>query len=234
LCRGGFWVVFSEMPLAGAFVVDVEPIADERGFFARTWCQREFAERGLETRVAQCRMSFNARAGTLRGLHYQAAPHEEVKVVRCTSGSIFDVIVDLRPHSPTYSARYVVTLSALNRRCCTCRAASFMGLRRSRMLRTCSTRCRTRTRPSLRGLRDGTIRPSASSGPPLNVELSMSGIRRIRTSALRFRAPVHERCRWPRALRSDWAPIRSCSSSGVMGGISSHGGAGGDVRRALG
>jgi dTDP-4-dehydrorhamnose 3,5-epimerase len=109
-------LLFQETPLAGAFVIDVEPIADERGFFARTWCQREFAERGLDTRLAQCSVSFNARAGTLRGLHYQVAPHEEVKIVRCTSGSIFDVIVDLRPHSPTYTAHYAVTLSAANRR----------------------------------------------------------------------------------------------------------------------
>jgi dTDP-4-dehydrorhamnose 3,5-epimerase len=109
-------MVFSETPLRGAFVLDLEPHPDERGFFARTWCRREFENHGLETRVAQCSVSFNARAGTLRGLHYQAAPCEEVKIVRCTSGAIFDVIVDLRPESPTYTAHFSVALSSLNRR----------------------------------------------------------------------------------------------------------------------
>jgi dTDP-4-dehydrorhamnose 3,5-epimerase len=109
-------VVFSETPLRGAFVIDLEPSSDERGFFARTWCQQEFEARGLETRLVQCSMSFNTRAGTLRGLHYQASPYEEVKIVRCTSGAIFDVIVDLRPESPTYLKHYSVILSSVNRR----------------------------------------------------------------------------------------------------------------------
>jgi dTDP-4-dehydrorhamnose 3,5-epimerase len=102
--------------LPGAFVIDVEPLSDERGFFARTWCQREFEARGLDTRLAQCNVSFNARAGTLRGLHYQASPHEEVKLVRCTAGAIFDVIVDLRPESPTLGRHHSVVLSSVNRR----------------------------------------------------------------------------------------------------------------------
>jgi dTDP-4-dehydrorhamnose 3,5-epimerase len=109
-------VQFHPTPLQGAFVIDVEPIRDERGFFARTWCRREFEERGLESQLVQCSMSYNLHAGTLRGLHFQAAPHEEVKLVRCTSGAIFDVIVDLRPGSPTYTAHYSVVLSAANRR----------------------------------------------------------------------------------------------------------------------
>jgi dTDP-4-dehydrorhamnose 3,5-epimerase len=88
---------------------------DERGFFARTWCQREFETHGLESRLVQCSISFNAREGTLRGLHYQAPPHEEVKLVRCTSGAIFDVIVDLRPPSPTFGHHYSVVLSSSNR-----------------------------------------------------------------------------------------------------------------------
>jgi len=109
-------LVFLETALRGAFLIDLEPSSDERGFFARTWCRREFGAQGLETNLAQCSVSFNARAGTLRGLHYQAPPCEEVKIVRCTSGALFDVIVDLRPESPTYTKHYSVTLSSLNRR----------------------------------------------------------------------------------------------------------------------
>jgi dTDP-4-dehydrorhamnose 3,5-epimerase len=109
-------LVFVETALRGAFLIDLEPSSDERGFFARTWCRREFQAQGLETNLAQCSVSFNARAGTLRGLHYQAPPCEEVKIVRCTSGALFDVIVDLRPESPTYTNHYSVTLSSLNRR----------------------------------------------------------------------------------------------------------------------
>jgi dTDP-4-dehydrorhamnose 3,5-epimerase len=97
-------------------VIDLQPSSDARGFFARTWCQREFEAQGLETRCAQCSVSFNALGGTLRGLHYQAPPCEEVKIVRCTSGAIFDVIVDLRPDSPTYTTHYSVILSSHNRR----------------------------------------------------------------------------------------------------------------------
>jgi dTDP-4-dehydrorhamnose 3,5-epimerase len=109
-------VIFTETELRGAFVLDVEPRADDRGFFARTWCARELAEHGLETRVAQCNVSFNPRAGTLRGLHYQRPPHEEVKLVRCTRGAVFDVIADLRPGSPTLGAWVGVELSEENRR----------------------------------------------------------------------------------------------------------------------
>ena len=109
-------MIFVEAPLLGAFVIDLEPLCDERGFFARTWCQREFEARGLETRLAQCSVSFNTRAGTLRGLHYQAAPYEEVKVVRCTAGAVFDVIVDLRAGSATFARSYSVILSSANKR----------------------------------------------------------------------------------------------------------------------
>lgn len=107
---------FIETDLAGAFVVDLEPVRDERGFFARSWCHDEFAARGLSTAIAQCSVSFNALRHTLRGLHFQAAPHEEAKIVRCTQGAIYDVIVDLRPHSPTYLCWFGIELSAANRR----------------------------------------------------------------------------------------------------------------------
>jgi dTDP-4-dehydrorhamnose 3,5-epimerase len=108
-------MIFTETPLVGAFVVEPERIADERGFFARTWCVNEFAARGLETRLVQCNVSYNARRGTLRGMHFQAAPHEEVKLVRCTAGAIYDVIVDLRPGSPTRHQWFGVELTAANR-----------------------------------------------------------------------------------------------------------------------
>jgi dTDP-4-dehydrorhamnose 3,5-epimerase len=109
-------LIFEETPLGGAFVIDLDPLIDERGFFARTWCQREFEAHGLEARLVQCSLSFNNQAGTLRGLHYQAAPYEEVKLVRCTSGAVFDVIVDLRSGSPTFARHYSVVLSSVNRR----------------------------------------------------------------------------------------------------------------------
>jgi len=90
-------MIFTESPLPGAFLVDLAPIADERGFFARAYCDEEFAAKGLSTELRQCSVSYNTRKGTLRGLHYQTPPHEEHKLVRCTSGAIFDVIADIRP-----------------------------------------------------------------------------------------------------------------------------------------
>ena len=93
---------FKETKLAGAFVVELERFEDERGYFARSWSAREFAGRGLNAAPVECNVSFNRRAGTLRGLHYQAAPHAQAKLVRCPRGAVYDVIVDLRPDSPTF------------------------------------------------------------------------------------------------------------------------------------
>jgi dTDP-4-dehydrorhamnose 3,5-epimerase len=109
-------MIFTETLLQGAYVIDPEPATDERGLFARVWCAREFAQLGLETNVAQISVSFNKHKGTLRGLHYQAEPHAEVKLVRCTAGAIFDVIVDLREGSGTCGDYFSVMLSAANRR----------------------------------------------------------------------------------------------------------------------
>jgi dTDP-4-dehydrorhamnose 3,5-epimerase len=109
-------VIFLETPLAGAFLIEPERHEDSRGFFARTWCQREAEAHGVNPRVVQCSISFNARRGTLRGLHYQAAPREEAKLVRCTRGSIHDVIVDLRPASPTRCRHFAATLTSESRR----------------------------------------------------------------------------------------------------------------------
>jgi dTDP-4-dehydrorhamnose 3,5-epimerase len=105
-------MILRETPLAGAYVVELEPLADERGHFARTFDAELFAERGLDARVAQCSTSFNERAGTLRGMHYQADPHGEAKLVRVTRGAVYDVIVDLRDGSPTRCRWFAIELSA--------------------------------------------------------------------------------------------------------------------------
>ena len=106
---------FIETPLPGVWVLELEEIEDERGWFARTFDAEEFRERGLNPDVMQCNASFNLRAGTVRGMHYQAAPHGECKLVRCVRGAIFDVAVDLRPESPTCRDWHGIELSADNR-----------------------------------------------------------------------------------------------------------------------
>jgi dTDP-4-dehydrorhamnose 3,5-epimerase len=97
-------VIFSRCAVSGMYQIDVEPRVDERGSFARLWCAREFAEHGLLSRIVQINAQISPTAGTLRGLHYQLAPYQEVKVVRCSRGRVYDVVVDLRPESPTYRA----------------------------------------------------------------------------------------------------------------------------------
>lgn len=106
---------FIPTKLRGAFLIEPTELEDERGFFARTWCQKEFAERGLNPNLVQCSISFNKLRGTLRGMHYQVAPHEEAKLVRCTMGAIYDVIIDLRPDSPTFKEWVATELTAENR-----------------------------------------------------------------------------------------------------------------------
>ena len=108
-------MIFIETQLQGAFIVHPEKIEDDRGFFARTWCQLEFARHGLNARVAQCSFSFNQGRGTLRGMHYQITPYEEAKLVQCTKGAIYDVILDLRPDSPTLTQWVAVELTSENR-----------------------------------------------------------------------------------------------------------------------
>lgn len=105
-------MIFTETALKGAFVIEPERLEDERGFFARTWCKREFESHGLGTQWAQCSISFNHKKGTLRGMHFQAAPHAESKLIRCTRGSIYDVIIDLRLDSPTCTQWIFVEMSA--------------------------------------------------------------------------------------------------------------------------
>jgi dTDP-4-dehydrorhamnose 3,5-epimerase len=109
-------MIFHETKLQGVFEIHLDPKPDERGFFARAWCQEEFASHRLNPRVVQCSVSFNVRKGTLRGLHYQAVPYPETKVVRCTRGALYDVVLDLRPQSPTFKDWMAVVLTATNRR----------------------------------------------------------------------------------------------------------------------
>ena len=108
-------MTFEELALAGVFAIEPEPVLDERGLFARTYDKREFAEHGLEFEVAQASVSFNARRGTLRGMHLQTPPHEEAKLIRCVAGSVHDVVVDLRAGSPTQLQWLEVELSAKRR-----------------------------------------------------------------------------------------------------------------------
>ena len=107
-------MIFTETKLGGAFVIELEKLSDGRGFFARSWCKREFEHQGLNTDFVQCNISYNKTKGTLRGMHYQAAPHEEIKLVRCTRGAIYDVLIDLRPESPTYRKWISLELTADN------------------------------------------------------------------------------------------------------------------------
>jgi dTDP-4-dehydrorhamnose 3,5-epimerase len=109
-------VTFIETHLKGAFLIDLQPHTDDRGFLARTYCHREFQEHGLNPRVVQCNISFNNKAGTLRGIHYQRTPFGEAKLVRCIRGAIYDVIIDLRSDSLTYRGHFAVELTEQNRR----------------------------------------------------------------------------------------------------------------------
>ncbi|HKL88004.1 MAG TPA: dTDP-4-dehydrorhamnose 3,5-epimerase family protein, partial [Salinibacter sp.] len=105
-------MIFANGSVHGSYLIDLETHGDERGFFARTYCENEFAQCGLVTRMVQTNMSYSADAGTLRGLHYQKSPHEEAKLMRCTSGAIYDVMIDVRPNSPTFMQWMGVELTA--------------------------------------------------------------------------------------------------------------------------
>jgi dTDP-4-dehydrorhamnose 3,5-epimerase len=104
-------VIFEPAPIGGAFAIETEPVVDERGFFARTFSRDEFRRNGLDPCIAECGLSFNARRGTVRGMHLQAPPHAEAKLVRCTRGAIHDVILDLRRDSPTFGQWWAVELA---------------------------------------------------------------------------------------------------------------------------
>ncbi len=106
---------YHETNLPGVFEIHLERHPDDRGFFARSWCQKEFEAQGLNPRLVQCNISFNFRKGTLRGMHFQAQPYSEAKLVRCTKGAIYDVVLDLRPSSPTYKNWIAAELTSVNR-----------------------------------------------------------------------------------------------------------------------
>ena len=107
---------FTESRIPGAWIIDVTEIHDDRGFFAMTWLPGEFTRRGLDPSLAQCNLAWNHKRGTLRGMHFQNSPHQQVKIIRCTRGALLDVIIDLRPDSPAYRQWEAVELSADNRR----------------------------------------------------------------------------------------------------------------------
>jgi dTDP-4-dehydrorhamnose 3,5-epimerase len=109
-------VRFIETPLNGAYIIEIEAIEDERGSFARSWCQKEFVEHGLNSRIVQCNISFNKKRGTLRGMHFQVEPFAEAKLVRCTRGAIYDVIIDLRENSHSLKKWFAVELNESNQR----------------------------------------------------------------------------------------------------------------------
>lgn len=108
-------MIFRETRLRGVFEIQLDMKRDERGFFARTWCREEFEAHGLNPRLVQCSISFNASKGTLRGVHYQDPPYAETKLVRCAHGAIYDVVLDLRPESPTFTQWIAAVLTADNR-----------------------------------------------------------------------------------------------------------------------
>jgi dTDP-4-dehydrorhamnose 3,5-epimerase len=107
-------MIFTQTELKGAYIIELEKLEDERGYFARSWCQREFEAQGLDTRLVQCNISLSRKKGTLRGIHFQLPPFTETKLVRCTRGALFDVIIDLRPDSPSFLKWIGVELTALN------------------------------------------------------------------------------------------------------------------------
>ena len=109
-------MIFRETTLRGAFLIELERFDDDRGFFAHSWSEKVFAERGLISRLVECNISFNRKCGTIRGMHYQADPHGQAKLVRCTMGSVYDVIIDLRTGSPTFKQWFGIDLTAANRR----------------------------------------------------------------------------------------------------------------------
>ncbi len=109
-------MIFTKTKFHEAFIIEPEPLEDERGFFARSFCEKEFEKHGLNPRIVQCSISFNKKKGTLRGIHYQVFPHQEAKLVSCIRGAIYDIIIDLRPDSPTFKHWLAVELTADNHR----------------------------------------------------------------------------------------------------------------------
>ena len=188
-------MIFNPTPLEGAFLIDVERHSDERGFLARTFCEQEFAEQGLPMRIVQSSTIHSPRRNTLRGLHYQQAPHAEVKLVRCTRGSIFLVMVDLRPDSPTHNEWLGAELSARNERLAYVPKGFAQGYQTleddTEVLYQMSHRY---VPEAARGVR-WDDRVSASNGPPRKTASSPSAIARgpiMRTELPRLFSPPRE------------------------------------------
>ena len=145
---------FCETRLPGVFEIHIEPHRDDRGFFARSWCQKEFEAQGLNPRLVQCNISFNARKGTLRGMHFQAPPYAEAKVVRCTKGAIYDVVLDLRPTRRRTKTGSPLSLTAANRHMVYVPEGCAHGFLTWKTRPKCSIRCRNSTiADSARGVR---------------------------------------------------------------------------------
>ena len=152
-------MIFTETALKGAFVIDLERRDDSRGFFARAFCQHEFAAHGLKPIIAQANIGFNKKKGTMRGMHFQFPPAAETKLVRCSRGAILDIIVDLRPESPTYLQHVAVELTAENHRGhLHSRAFRATAIRRSKTTRTRAIRSASSTPPAPRAAFCTTIR----------------------------------------------------------------------------
>ena len=157
-------MIFTETPLKDAYIIDIEKLEDERGFFARSWCRREFKAHGLNPQLVQCNISFNTLKGTMRGMHYQVKPFEEAKLVRCTMGSIYDVIVDIRPGSPSFKQYLGVILSAENRKMLYIPEGFAHGFLTSRIRPKSFTRCQSSMLRITQEVSGGMIRASELSG----------------------------------------------------------------------
>jgi len=161
-------VKFNETALQGAFVIELDKLTDERGFFARSYCQKEFEAHGLAPQVVQANVSYNHLAGTLRGMHYQVSPYEETKLIRCTRGALYDVIVDLRPDSPSYKKWFGIELTRDNYKMLTFPPASHTDSLRSKTILKPRILYRRRTRPVLNAVSGGMTLRSESSGRVLS------------------------------------------------------------------
>lgn len=150
-------MLFKKTSLKDSYIIDLELMEDERGFFARSFCQQEFEKRGLNPHIVQCNLSYNKKRGTLRGRHYQAAPHQEERLVSCIQGSIYDVIIDLHLDSPTYCKWMSVELSAKNYKTLYVPEGFTHGFQTLKMTQYFSIKCQSFTILSVPGASGGTI-----------------------------------------------------------------------------
>jgi dTDP-4-dehydrorhamnose 3,5-epimerase len=157
-------MLFAETRLKGAYLIDVERRQDERGFFGRSWCKEEFEAHGLDSRLVQCNISFNSKQGTVRGMHYQTDPYQEPKLVRCTMGTLYDVIIDLRPDSASFTHWLAVELTSENRRALYIPKGFAHDFKLCQIIRKSFTKCRSSTILKLRVDYDGMTRHLVLNG----------------------------------------------------------------------